>query len=107
MRSVLKVAGVERADQLSSFALAKAYRDVYLHAMRFVKDVLLIGLGVFSAAFGLKGFLLHNDFIDGGVTGISLLISILTDGPLFLFVSFRRIILRRGYRLCCARRRCD
>jgi uncharacterized membrane-anchored protein YitT (DUF2179 family) len=100
MRSVLKVAGVERADQLSSFALAKAYRDVYLHAMRFVKDVLLIGLGVFSAAFGLKGFLLHNDFIDGGVTGISLLISILTDGPLFLFVILINIpFVVMGYRI--------
>jgi uncharacterized membrane-anchored protein YitT (DUF2179 family) len=46
----------------------------------------LIGIGVFSAAFGLKGFLLHNDFIDGGATGISLLLSILTDLPLFVFV---------------------
>jgi uncharacterized membrane-anchored protein YitT (DUF2179 family) len=34
---------------------------------------MLVVLGVFLAAFGLKGFLLPNGFIDGGVTGLSLL----------------------------------
>ncbi|QJX45840.1 YitT family protein [Hymenobacter taeanensis] len=34
--------------------------------------------GIFSAALGLKGFLLPNEFIDGGVTGISLLTNQLT-----------------------------
>jgi uncharacterized membrane-anchored protein YitT (DUF2179 family) len=34
-----------------------------------------ITLGIASAAFGLESFLLPNKFIDGGVTGISLLIS--------------------------------
>ncbi len=32
-------------------------------------------MGIFSASFGLKGFLLPNQFIDGGVTGISLLVA--------------------------------
>ncbi len=35
----------------------------------------LIILGIFSAAFGLKGFLLSSHFIDGGVTGISMLLA--------------------------------
>jgi len=48
-----------------------------------VKDFLLIAAGIFSATFGFKGFLLTNHFIDGGATGISLLISALTDWPLF------------------------
>lgn len=39
----------------------------------FIKKILLIGLGIISAGFGLKGFLLPNQFIDGGVTGISML----------------------------------
>jgi uncharacterized membrane-anchored protein YitT (DUF2179 family) len=34
----------------------------------------LILLGVLSASFGLKSFLLPNDFIDGGITGVSLLV---------------------------------
>ena len=35
----------------------------------------LLTLGVFSAAMGLKGFLLSSNFIDGGVTGISMLLA--------------------------------
>lgn len=42
----------------------------------------MIVIGIFSAAFGFKGFLLSNHFIDGGATGISLLISALTAIPL-------------------------
>jgi uncharacterized membrane-anchored protein YitT (DUF2179 family)/predicted metal-dependent HD superfamily phosphohydrolase len=37
-------------------------------------DILLILVGVITAAFALKGFLVPNNFFDGGVTGISLLI---------------------------------
>lgn len=40
-----------------------------------IKGIFFIILGIFSASFGLKGFLLPNQFIDGGVTGISLLIA--------------------------------
>jgi uncharacterized membrane-anchored protein YitT (DUF2179 family) len=47
--------------------------------LQYSKDALLVIVGVLSASFGLKGFLLPNDFLDGGVTGISLLINILTD----------------------------
>jgi len=43
-----------------------------------LQDIILIGIGVLLAALGLKGFLLPNGFLDGGVTGISLLISRLT-----------------------------
>src|SRR5690606_20985496 len=43
------------------------------------KDTIFITLGVFAAGFGLKGFLLPNKFLDGGVMGISLLTNILTN----------------------------
>jgi uncharacterized membrane-anchored protein YitT (DUF2179 family) len=36
-------------------------------------------LGLLSAGFGLKGFLLPSHFIDGGATGISLLISVVNS----------------------------
>ena len=42
----------------------------YIHILR---DFSLIVLGVLSASFGLKGFLLPNSFLDGGVIGISLI----------------------------------
>ena len=38
-------------------------------------DVLLIIVGVLITAFALKSFLMPNDFFDGGITGISLLIN--------------------------------
>ena len=47
-----------------------------------VKDILLIVVGILSATIGLEGFLLPNHFIDGGVTGISMLVSLLFDFPL-------------------------
>jgi uncharacterized membrane-anchored protein YitT (DUF2179 family) len=53
---------------------------------RNIKDFALIVTGIFSAAFGFKGFLLSNHFIDGGATGISLLISALTPVPLWILI---------------------
>ena len=38
------------------------------------KSFVLIGIGIASAAFGLESFLVPNGYIDGGVTGISLLV---------------------------------
>ncbi|POY37563.1 hypothetical protein C3K47_07300 [Solitalea longa] len=51
-----------------------------------INAVLLIVLGVFSAAFGLKSFLIPNGFIDGGVTGISLLINHVTHIPFSILI---------------------
>lgn len=48
----------------------------------YIRSVLFILLGVLLAGFGLKGFLMPNDFIDGGVTGISLLVNNKTEIPL-------------------------
>lgn len=71
---------------VSRYAMAKAYRELKIIAKRYVKDFLLIGAGIFSAAFGLKGFLLTNHFIDGGATGISLLSTAITGIPLPWFL---------------------
>src|SRR5436305_7801333 len=54
--------------------------------VRHLKDFILITLGIFSAAFGFKGFLLTNHFIDGGATGISLLMSALSSVPLYILL---------------------
>ncbi|MFZ1699440.1 MAG: YitT family protein [Pyrinomonadaceae bacterium] len=50
------------------------------------KNIALVVLGIFSAAFGLKGFLLSSRFIDGGVTGISMLISEAGGLPLGILI---------------------
>lgn len=58
--------------------LEKEVFNFRVDLIAFAKDVLFICLGVGSAAFGLRGFLLPNQFIDGGVTGISLLTEVVT-----------------------------
>lgn len=51
-----------------------------------IRGFLLMILGVLSAAFGLKGFVLPNQFLDGGVTGISLLVNRMTGWPLPILI---------------------
>ncbi|MBC6988770.1 YitT family protein [Hymenobacter sp. BT491] len=69
---------------------ATGYNLLYHLSQRWVRQALLHGVllvaGVFSAALGLKGFLLPSHFIDGGVTGISLLINQLTGVSLSLLI---------------------
>ena len=55
-------------------------------AVREILNTGLIILGIFSAAFGLKGFLLSSGFIDGGVTGVSMLISAVLGFPLWTLI---------------------
>nr|WP_222983431.1 YitT family protein [[Muricauda] meishanensis] len=64
-----------------------------------LKDVGFILLGIGSAAFGLESFLLPNSFIDGGATGVSLLIAEVSDLPLWLLIIVVNIpFLVLGYR---------
>jgi len=61
-----------------------------------IRDTIFILIGIVSAGFGLKGFLLPNSFIDGGAMGISLLISETTIMPLsilIVIINFPFIIL--------------
>lgn len=48
--------------------------------------IFLIVLGIFSAGLGLRGFLIPNHFIDGGVTGTSMFISEYAGVPLSLLI---------------------
>ncbi|MCX2486321.1 YitT family protein [Pedobacter sp. MR2016-24] len=66
---------------------------------QYIKDFVLIACGIVSACFGLKSFLMPSEFIDGGVTGISLLISTLTEfklSYLILIINIPFVIL--GYK---------
>lgn len=53
-------------------------KKLRLENLTAAKDLILIACGITSATIGLNGFLLPNGFLDGGVTGISLLINRLT-----------------------------
>jgi uncharacterized membrane-anchored protein YitT (DUF2179 family) len=64
-------------------------------------NALLIAAGILSAGMGLKGFLLSSNFIDGGVTGVSMLLTKLTPIPIavwlplvnapFVVVAYRQV----------------
>lgn len=66
-----------------------------------LRSMLYILLGNLLAVIGMKGFLMPNHFLDGGVTGISLLINSLSDIPVsllllllnlpFLFLGFHKL----------------
>lgn len=76
----------KKNGEYSRYEFAKAFRFFKIVVKRNIKDFILISIGIFSAAFGFKGFLLTNHFIDGGATGISLLISALTSIPLYVLI---------------------
>lgn len=46
----------------------------------------LIVIGILSAGLGLKGFLLSSHFIDGGVTGVSMLLANVMGWPLSILI---------------------
>ena len=73
--------------------MVRNYQVELTHA---IKEYIYILIGVFSAGFGLKGFLLPNSFIDGGATGISLLLENITSlklGALLILVNLPFIYL--------------
>jgi uncharacterized membrane-anchored protein YitT (DUF2179 family) len=49
-------------------------------------DLILIIVGVLTAGFSLNGFLVPNKFFDGGITGISLLLSEIYKLPLAVVI---------------------
>src|SRR5215203_3363504 len=64
-----------------------------------LSDIFLMLAGVLSAGFGLKGFLIQNGFIDGGITGISLLTNSQVQIPLsLLIIVFNLPFLLLGYK---------
>src|SRR5678816_1347361 len=53
---------------------------------RELRNTLLIILGILSAGMGLHGFLRSSNFIDGGVTGVSMLLEKTTGLPLSIML---------------------
>ncbi|HEX7845368.1 MAG TPA: YitT family protein, partial [Chitinophagaceae bacterium] len=59
--------------QISRYKAAKDTMRARRTTWTNIRGVLFMTAGVFSAGFGLEGFLIPNGLIDGGVTGISLI----------------------------------
>ena len=86
-------------EGISRYRIAKAFYLFRLSLLLYLRDGLLMGLGIVCAGFGLEGFLLPNEFIDGGVTGISLMVAEITGQPLPLLIVLINIpFLVIGYR---------
>ncbi|KQO08484.1 YitT family protein [Paenibacillus algorifonticola] len=79
--------------------MAKAHKK--LSKLEILKRTLFITIGAVLMGVALELFLVPNSVIDGGITGISIMISHLTDKPLgififllnlpFLFIGFKQI----------------
>ena len=84
------------AESIKKRQAAKRFRK---RTKKNLSDVFLMLLGVLSAGFGLKGFLIQNDLIDGGVMGISLLTNSQSNIPLsLLIIIFNLPFLLLGYK---------
>lgn len=104
MKSIFSRTAVWNRDSKAQSSRYKAAKQIYrtrIGLQQSVRSSIFIIIGIFSAAFGLKSFLLPNNFIDGGATGISLLISRISHLPLplviivvnipFMFLGYKQI----------------
>jgi len=83
------VGSVKRRRKRAEFAnkkLSEEVKNIEVSLSHSVSETFFILIGVVSAGFGLKGFLLPNSFIDGGAMGISLLISEITGLSLSVLI---------------------
>ena len=69
--------------------------------LQFIISFIMLTVGTVIAAYALESFLIPNTILDGGVTGISIIVSKLTNIPLsilvllinipFVYVGFRNL----------------
>ncbi len=64
----------------------KQIKPIQVKLKQYMRQSFLIVIGVLCAVFGLESFLLPNDVLDGGVTGISLLIALITEGRPSIYI---------------------
>ncbi|NYC94870.1 uncharacterized membrane-anchored protein YitT (DUF2179 family) [Clostridium acetobutylicum] len=58
----------------------------YSHVFTFINKILLMVLGSVIASVGLEIFLIPNNIIDGGITGISIIANHFINLPLGIFI---------------------
>jgi len=72
--AIEKLSGGQHLNLISLKNQMQSAHSVTGHKKFNLADLFLIIIGVITAAFSLKAFLVPNNFFDGGITGISLLI---------------------------------
>ncbi|MGZ8545456.1 MAG: YitT family protein, partial [Flavisolibacter sp.] len=90
----------DKSRTIENLQRKRAARRLRKRLRNHFRDVILMILGVISAGFGLKSFLIPNGLIDGGVMGISLLTN--SQQSLFslsaLIIVFNLPFLLLGYK---------
>lgn len=82
VRSVTRRVGEATDIIVTPYRVAKEFLIFKASVGYWIRSVIFVSLGIFSAGLGLEGFLLPSEFIDGGVTGISLIVRATTQLPL-------------------------
>lgn len=92
--------------KLKSTLLEKGLESIHMHVnhgpsiLSRIISILFIVVGAFIAAYGLEAVLIPNSVSDGGITGISIMLSTLTPLPLGLFLVILNIpFIYLGYKL--------
>lgn len=97
--NITKAVKHEQTRNLETIQRRRAQKKLRSQALHHARDVMQALVGILSAGFGLKGFLIPNGLIDGGVTGISLLLSRETGLSLsILIIVFNIPFLLLGWR---------
>ncbi len=74
-------------------------QSTYASRGKIALDFFLIGIGILCASVGLKGFILPNQFTDGGITGISILSSLASNTSVSVWIILFNIpFVILGYR---------
>ena len=100
VQTVLKNKRDHAQPPYSDYDYARGFFELGVLTRSLIKDIVFIVIGVGAAAFGLESFLLPSNFIDGGVTGISLLVSTVSGIPLYwLLIAINIPFVFLGYKL--------
>ena len=96
---ILQTIKPDRSRTIANVQRRQAAKRFRRQVGKQIRDGLIMFFGVISAGFGLKGFLIPNQLIDGGVMGISLLTNRETSISLsFLIIAFNIPFLLLGYK---------
>ena len=75
LNEIKKLLGSTHVKSLTASQRKRLAKHARVTVRKRLRDAMFIFFGIVSAGFGLEGFLIPTGFIDGGVTGISLLTS--------------------------------
>jgi len=83
---LIEIFKLKKEENISEGQFENEVKKAKVEFTHLIHDAFFVFVGVFSAAIGLKGFLLPNMFIDGGVMGISLILAELSRLPLSILI---------------------